>query len=266
MRKPVSPQEAHDAIASVPIWYHRIELAPGVVTPGINDSPGTLAHLRLPNDCSGLRALDVGARDGFFSFELERRGADVLALDYMPPQKTGFAVARELLGSGVEYVTDNVYNVTVERYGQFDIVLFLGVLYHLRNPLQALDVLWEVCRGQIFVETQLLDHAFLRPDGSFRSLSERDEELGVVPLMQFYPRASLNGDFTNWWAPNAACLRALLDAAGFDVEHLEVLGTRGIAHGTKSLDPSRLYHRRVDAAVDLLGTTPPSQSGDAGSD
>lgn len=253
MKAPPTVEQARRAMASVPHWYHRIELAPGVVTPGITDSQHTLAHLGLPADCTGLRALDVGARDGFFSFELERRGAEVLALDYMPPEHTGFAVSRELLSSSVRYVTDNVYNVTPERYGEFDLVLFLGILYHLRNPLQALDLLWEVCRERIFVETHLLDNAFQLPDGGFRPLAEHDAELARTPIMQFYPRDALNGDATNCWAPNAACLRAMLDAAGFDVEHLGILGARGVARASKARDPDRIFYRSLDGGATVAG-------------
>jgi tRNA (mo5U34)-methyltransferase len=246
-----SPEEARRAIEAVTDWYHRIEVAPGVVTPGINDSPHTLEHLGLPDDCSGLRALDIGARDGFFSFELERRGAEVLAMDFMPPDMTGFSVASRLLGSEVRYVTDNVYNLDPATHGEFDVVLFLGLLYHLRNPLQALDVIWQVCRGELFVETQLLDNCFRAADGSMRRLDEVDPELTKVPMMQFYPRDSLNRDFTNWWAPNAVGLESMLDAAGFDVDRVEVLGTRGIAHARRVEDPERQWFRTVDATSDL---------------
>ena len=75
----LSDEQVRERIAAVPHWYHQIEVRPGIVTPGINDSAGTLAQLDLPQDCTGLRALDIGARDGFFSFELERRGAQVVA-------------------------------------------------------------------------------------------------------------------------------------------------------------------------------------------
>ena len=84
-----------ELIDSVPNWYHRFEFAPGLVTPGLNDSQTALALLQLPNDLSGLRVLDIGARDGFFSFECERRGAaDVVSIDYVPAemlQKNKFA-------------------------------------------------------------------------------------------------------------------------------------------------------------------------------
>src|SRR5215475_1498401 len=107
----LSTREIHEHIAQVSHWYHQIEVAPGIVTPGILDSAGELRLLQLPEDCRGMRALDIGARDGFFSFELERRGAEVLAIDYLPEDKTGFAVAKKLLGSGVRYERDNVYDL-----------------------------------------------------------------------------------------------------------------------------------------------------------
>src|SRR5690606_4371760 len=99
-----SAEQLRERIASVSPWYHQIELAPGIVTPGVNDSAYTLARLDFPDDLSGKRAIDIGARDGFFSFELERRGAEVLAVDMMPREQTGFAVAADVLGSKVEYV------------------------------------------------------------------------------------------------------------------------------------------------------------------
>jgi tRNA (mo5U34)-methyltransferase len=202
-----------------------------------------LGHLGIPDRCEGVRALDIGVRDGFFAFELERRGADVVAIDYLDPAETGFPVAKELLGSSVEYRVDNVYRLAPEVHGGFDLVLFLGVLYHLRDPLLALDRIWDVCRegGLLIVETQLLDEAFLQPDGSFKRLSGALRE---TCLMQFYPGDTLSGDPTNYWAPNLACMRALLETAGFDVERAAVLGSRGVLHGRKVIDPSRIYHRR----------------------
>lgn len=246
-----SPDRARERIATVEHWYHRIEVAPGIVTPGINDSPGSLALLPLPEDCSGLRVLDIGARDGFFSFEAERRGAEVLAMDYMPAEQTGFAVARELLGSNVEYVVDNVYALSEERYGRFDVVLFLGVLYHLRNPLLALDRIWSVCGDQLIMETAVLDNALLGADGKFHSLGEAAPGAHSVPLAQFYPADTLNGDFTNWWSPNMACLRGLLESACFDVIDTTLHGARGIAHARRSEDPQRLYWRRLDSSASV---------------
>src|SRR3954453_6399810 len=120
----LSDARVRERIGSVRVWYHKVPLRPGVVTPGTCDPSATLALLDLPADCRGLRALDLGTRDGYFAFELERRGAEVLAVDYVPARETGFAVAAEVLGSKVEYLQANVYGLTPERIGTFDVVLF----------------------------------------------------------------------------------------------------------------------------------------------
>ncbi|MEA2195442.1 MAG: tRNA (mo5U34)-methyltransferase, partial [Solirubrobacteraceae bacterium] len=252
----LSDDEVRARIDSVAHWYHQIEIRPGIVTPGINDSATTLVRLKLPERCAGLRVLDIGVRDGFFSFELERRGAEVVAIDYMDPAETGFAVARELLGSKVEYVVDNVYNVTPERYGTFDIVLFLGVMYHLRDPLLVLDRLWDVSNPEatLALETQILDSSLLLLDGSFEALREVDPRLDDLCLMQFHPGDSLHGDQTNYWSPNATCTRALMEAAGFDVADEVILGKRGIFVGRRVVDSTQVYHRRIEKATVAEGS------------
>jgi tRNA (mo5U34)-methyltransferase len=244
----LTDQDVRDRIDSVPYWYHQIEIRPGIVTPGVNSSAVTLRHLDLPDNCTGIRVLDIGARDGYFSFELERRGADVVAIDYMDPAETGFPVARELLGSNVEYVVDNVYRLSPERHGEFDLVLFLGVLYHLRDPLLALDRIWDVCRdgGQVAVETQLLDNALLRPDGSFTTLNG---EIAEVALAQFYPGDVLNGDASNYWSPNSACMRGLLEEAGFETTDEVVLGMRGVFQARKAMRHHQAFHRALEKST-----------------
>ena len=264
----MNEQQIRDRIASVPHWYHQIEIRPGIVTPGINDSTKTLGRLHLPARCDGLRVLDIGARDGFFSFELERRGAEVVAIDYVDPSASGFAVARELLGSQVQCAVCNVYDLHPERHGTFDIVLFLGLLYHLRDPLLALDRIWEVCRPDaiLALETQLLDNALLVDGGRFRRLADIDPQLRRACLMQFYPGDSLNGDASNYWAPNAACVGGLLDAAGFATTAEDVGGPRGIFHARRIVDPAAVYHRRLEkTTVEQAGrgaTAAPPPDGD----
>jgi 2-polyprenyl-3-methyl-5-hydroxy-6-metoxy-1,4-benzoquinol methylase len=124
----------------------------------------------FPRNMRGMRALDLGCSDGFFSFEMEKRGADVVAVDFVPEDYTGFSVARRILGSSVEYRMDNVYNLSPEVYGYFDIVLFMGVLYHLRNPLGGLDAIRSVINdeGQLFVGTMMIDDYVQLPDGTRR--------------------------------------------------------------------------------------------------
>lgn len=240
---------AESLIASVDPWYHRIEVRPGLTTPGVNDSQLVLRSLDLPEDLSGLRVLDIGTRDGFFAFECERRGAEVTAVDYMPPEQTGFPVARELLGANVEFIQDNVYELSYEKYGGFDLVLFLDVLHHLRDPMLALDRIWDVCRGRLIVETQVIDEALMTEDGDFVQLAELHPALASARLMQFYPGDSLYGDPTCVWAPSEACLRAMLEEASFSVEAQLRIGQRGIAFATWQDAPEPRYWSRRDRAV-----------------
>lgn len=128
--------------------------------------------LELPADCSGLRVLDLGANDGFFSITLEKRGAKVVAVDYLPPERTGFPLVREVFKSRVKRYTDNIYNVSKSTYGEFDIVLCLGLLYHLRDPLRALSRIREVCRGELYVESFVIDSRLVRPDQPGRNGSD----------------------------------------------------------------------------------------------
>ena len=236
-------------VSLVPHWYHRIEVAPGVVTPGTHDSPAALSLLPLPESMSGMRVLDIGARDGFFSFEMERRGAEVTALDYVPPELTGFAVASQLLGSSVEYRVENVYDLDPRRHGRFDLVLFLGVLYHLRNPLLALDRIWDICGGDLVLESHVIDDAVLAPDGTFQRLRDLAPNLTEGLLMQFYPGRALLDDPTNAWGPTHACLVAMVQEAVFDVWHERRHGSRSIVAARRSEDPDRVRWRESDAGL-----------------
>src|SRR5918996_1103870 len=136
-------------------WYHTLELRPGEWTDGWFDLRPAIKHYGLPEDMSGMRALDVGTWDGFWAFEMERRGADVVAidlddereLDWPPrqrpetfpeePRGAGFELAKEIRGSSVERVVLSIYDATPEELGTFDLVLCGSVLIHLRDQLRA---------------------------------------------------------------------------------------------------------------------------------
>jgi tRNA (mo5U34)-methyltransferase len=204
-------------VGAVRVWYHIIPLGPGIVTPGINDPRMTLCHLDLPNDCRGMRALDIGSRDGFFAFELERRGADVIAVDYVPCEETGFKTVADILGSKVTFRQDNIYNLSPERIGKFDIVLFLGLLYHLPDPIQAINLVRALCTGRMCLETHAIDNGVMLPDGTTAPLTTLSPALAEIPLMRFYPGRTLAGDPTNYWGPNYKCLEGMLQECRFKV-------------------------------------------------
>lgn len=185
-------------------WFHSIELAPGVVTRGLDDTRKRVDVLQLPGDLSGRSVLDVGAWDGFFSFEAERRGATrVVAADHFAwhgenwSTKEGFELARSARRSRVEDVDVDVLDLDPARLGRFDLVLFLGVLYHMRHPLLALEKVASVTGGQLIVETAV-DCTWTRR-----------------PAAAFYPGHGLQADPTNWWGPNPEAVVGMLRAVGF---------------------------------------------------
>lgn len=192
-------------VAEVPYWYHSIDLGHGVVTPGwIEDQQVWLQRLNLPPTLEGLSVLDVGAWDGFYSFECERRGATrVLATDKWVWDRAydmnGFLTARRILNSQVDYLKIDPHDISKETVGEFDLVLFLGVYYHLRDPLAVLDRLSEVTKRQIIVESMVVH-------------TPGEES---VPLMRFSEGLELGMDPSNWWAPNLECLVQTVRSSGF---------------------------------------------------
>ncbi|MGZ5494470.1 MAG: methyltransferase domain-containing protein [Thermoanaerobaculia bacterium] len=259
--KITDPIEIRKLIAGHGRWWHEIELAPGIVTPGDDSNRMKLPILDgigLPRDMRGLRALDIGASDGFFSFELEKRGAQVLAMDFVPETYTGFATARKILDSNVEYQMDNVYNLSPEKYGQFDVVLFMGVLYHLRKPLAALDAIRSVMKpgAQLFVGTMMIDEYFLLPDGTVSTLDAVNPLLKTVPLWQAYPGGSLNGDFTNCFAPNRRALEVALEEAQFRVEQTQTVSMGGYVRATAIVDERTAKYQRLDGRLETAPFDP----------
>ena len=245
-----------ELIAAHGRWWHEIELAPGIVTPGDDSNRMKLPildALGLPSTMSGLRALDIGCSDGYFSFEMEKRGAEVVAIDFVPEEYTGFATARTILGSKVTYRMDNVYNLAPEKYGQFDVVLFMGVLYHLRKPLAALDAIRSVMKNgsQLFVGTMMIDNYVLLPDGSVSTLDALNPVLKTIPLWQAYPADSLNGDYTNCFAPNRRALEVALNESQFRVDHIRSESMGGYARATAITELRVGKYQRLDSRLEL---------------
>ncbi len=203
-------------------WFHKIDLGNGIVTPGHDNSAEKLLRIGIPADLSGKSVLDVGAWDGFFSFEAERCGAErVVAIDpnaWRVPVgpdnpwsgQEGFNLARRVLGSRVEDVDIGLDELTPERIGRFDVVLFLGVFYHLPDPLPIFERVANVTAERLIVETHA-DLVWMRR-----------------PAMVYYPGSELSHDPSNWWGPNAALVRDLLLSYGF--ERVEVVSKRSLLY------------------------------------
>lgn len=181
-------------------WYHRLRIG-DAFTPGLRDVGELADFLGLPLDLRGRRVLDVGTFDGGLAFACEARGADdVVALDVV--RHDTFAFAHAALQSRVRFEAGNAYTLDPARLGTFDLVIFAGVLYHLRYPLLGLDRLRTVATGDVHVETHTARLPLRRP------------------AAVFYERDELNGDYTNWFGPTDAAVRAWFRSAGFRIERL----------------------------------------------
>lgn len=231
----LGPEEVRALVDAVPHWHHIMRFPHGIVSPGAYDPRELFSFLELP-ELSGKRVLDLGARDGFFAFECERLGAEVVALDHVEKDLTGFAAAQRIYGSKVEYVQANVYDLSPEQLGTFDVVLFLGVLYHLRHPLLALDRIRPLCRSLLIVESLVCDARVFTGFETGEPLAQLAPGLVDVPLAQFLPVGRYHRDSTNKWVPNAAGLRALLADALFDPGPARTWGDRALVHARSVVD------------------------------
>lgn len=187
------------------VWHQRFELAPGVWTPGPSPIAWLCQEAGLPDDLTGQAVLDIGTTNAGTAFELERRGAErVVAVDIFDPGWFGVRELVEFLGSNVEYVRTSVYELSQRFSEGFDVVIFWGVLYHLRHPLLALDNVRAVTKGYASLESAVCDHELRR-------------KTRADSLVRFYRRDELGGDESNWFAPTVSALQDWCRSSGFDV-------------------------------------------------
>jgi tRNA (mo5U34)-methyltransferase len=223
VRSAATPAACRHRVRELGPWYHNLDLHGVRTAPDhfLGDYPANhfqyFAHA-VPERLDGRSVLDVGCNGGFYSLEMKRRGAArVLGIDADPRyvEQARFAAATLLLD--VEFRRLSVYQVA-DLGERFDVVLFMGVLYHLRHPLLALDLLHAHAVRELLIFQSMLRGAEaaapVAPDYPF-------EERGIFerpgfPRLQFIEHAYA-GDPTNWWVPNRACAEAMLRSAGFEV-------------------------------------------------
>jgi tRNA (mo5U34)-methyltransferase len=205
-------------------WFHNLHLPSGRQT--APDHPlGDFPTFKwrelspaLPDDLRGWRALDVGCNAGFYSFELARRGADVLGIDvdahYL--RQAQWAAGQFDFPGRVRFERLTVYDLA-RRPGRFDLVLFMGVLYHLRHPLLALDVLAEKVERLLVLQTLTMPGDDVVEPPRDLPLDSRDRLLEPGWPKAAFVERRLAGDPTNWWAPNHACVEAMLRTSGLRV-------------------------------------------------
>ncbi len=204
-------------------WFHNMDLGGVWTAPDhfLGDYPGVkfrgFAHV-LPESLAGMSVLDIGCNGGFYAIEMKRRGAErVLGIDSDTDYLAQARFAAETLGHVIEFRQLSIYDVGAlgER---FDLVIFMGVLYHLRHPLLALDLIYENVAKDLMLFQSLQrgsnDVAPVAPDYDFWDQAHFDAP--GYPKMHFIEHR-YSGDPTNWWAPNLACSAAMLRSSGFDI-------------------------------------------------
>jgi tRNA (mo5U34)-methyltransferase len=195
-------------------WWHSFDLPGGRRIDGVCSVEGLrrrIEQFRIPEDLRGARVLDIGAWDGWYTFEMERRGADVIAVDCWDNPR--FRQIHAALQSRAEYRQMDVYELTPATVGRFDIVLFMGVLYHLKHPLLALERVCAITKDLAVVDSFIL-----------REEHRPGENIENRPVMEFYENEEFGGQTDNWCGPSLPCLMAMCRTAGFArVEHRATL-------------------------------------------
>ncbi len=234
--------ELRSAVAELP-WHHSIDFGDSILSPGKIklEVLRAQAEIYFKDGLAGKSFLDIGCWDGFNSIEAKRCGASrVLATDHFAwspdcwGNRRSFELARAHLAPDIEVMDIDLSDLSLAAVGTFDVVLFAGVFYHLRNPLLALERLAPLATETFIIETHL------------------DAVDYEAPAMVFYPGRELNDDPTNWWGPNARCVLAMLRDVGFaDAEFTPhpLDSNRAIFHGQRtscskrSMSPEQIIAR-----------------------
>lgn len=224
MAKSLSIEEIEKRVTELGPWFHNLSLAGVQTAPDhfLGDYPAAkwqnFQHA-IPKDLSGMTVLDIGCNGGFYSIEMKRRGAKrVLGIDHDNQYLEQARFAAEVLDLDISFEQMSVYDLP--KLGQrFDIVLFMGVFYHLRYPLLALDLLRRCVAKDWFVFQSMLRGSRTRPDleADYPFWERAVFDKPGFPKMHFVEN-SYSNDPTNWWIPNRSCAEAVLRSAGFKIE------------------------------------------------
>ena len=239
------PRNLLARIRALDPWFHDIDLGPGLKTKlgpcgdEPDDHPKPTWRLLEPHlpDLSGRSVLDVGCNAGFYSFEAKRLGAKrVLGIDAQRREIAQARLAAEVLGLDVAFQRSSVYDLSIADAGAFDLVLALGLLYHCRHPLLALERLFEVTRGTLIVESAVAPEEWT---GGAQTRSVGGLVRRLVPAFFIENEPDAAEAVYNWFLPSAASLAALLSSVGFgDVRHVPISVERSLFVCTRARDAS----------------------------
>jgi tRNA (mo5U34)-methyltransferase len=218
-------------------WYHSFELPDGTAIQGVMQLDWQRKRWErypIPPDLTGKRVLDIGAWDGWFSFEAERRGAEVTSVDCV--EIPNYLHIHRTLASKAVYRNLDLYELPAAELGKFDIVLCLGVLYHVKHPFLALEIVCSLATDVAIVETFVTDGETWR------------DHQGEIPALEFYETDELNGQMDNWFGPSVGSVLAMCRAVGF--ARVELVGV-------DTINAAVACHRRWEPEPAEPGMEPP---------
>lgn len=259
LRSGWTPDAIRKRIDELGDWFHNMNLGGVQTAPRhfLGDYPAIkwerFSHA-IPSDLRGKTVLDIGCNAGFYALEMKRRGADrVLGIDSDDHYLEQARFAADVTGFDVEFRNLGVYQV--EELGeQFDLVLFLGVLYHLRHPLLALDLIRRhVAKDAMLVQSMLRGSSAIdTPDADYPITETEIFDRPGFPRM-FFVEKKYSADPTNWWIPNTACLAAMLRSSGFEI----------VSHPEEEVFLTRIC--QADEFLDVPSITPEGPCGERSS-
>jgi tRNA (mo5U34)-methyltransferase len=227
-------------------WHHDFEILPGIWTHGAYNPESLFAMLELPADMSGLRAADIGASNGFYSLRMHERGADVSAFDMRHQNVSGFALATKAKGVNILHHQVNLLELDPEKYGQFDVVLLLGVIYHVPDPLRVLRNILAMARKRLLLESYCVD-----------ALPGITADMPVVTYMpdpRRRPAINCIDDHSNFWGFTSTALRLIMEDLGCTVRRIvRFNGDRVLVDA--DYVPDLLAVSRTDFAYGVVGSS-----------
>ncbi len=234
-----SKSEIEKAITAFPHWYHRINLGHGIYTHNrktIHEELWSILKNTFPENIENSTVLDIGCNAGFFSIEAKKKGAKyVLGIEtsenyiQRAPEKNEpqdqilkqnyyleqAELCKNILNLDIEYKKLNANNLHELEY-KFDIVFFMGVLYHLKNPFATIEAIGNICNDTVVIETEIISengqNRVYYHKGKTGNISEIEGKKG---MMKFIETNELNCDNTNWWIPDTECVKGMFRIAGF---------------------------------------------------
>lgn len=220
--------QARALVGTFQHWHHDFEIFPGVWTKGSYNPSDLLRKINFPEDLTGQSVLDIGPSDGFFSLEAKKRGARVLSVDYRPKEGHGFGIMEKLSGFEFEYLHANLFDLKPAELGQFDHVIFMGVLYHLPDMMRGFAMVRSLSKRMMYLETHC--SADLSP---------------AIAASRYYRAQDLNNDVTNFWSPNVRCISDMAFDCAFDLVSGEPFGDRYFGTFQVNSEPGRQEKMRL---------------------